>query len=103
MKDPSSIIIRPLLTEKSVRGAEQGKYSFRVRRDANKIEIGQAIERLFPGVRVEKVNTMTVRGKRRRMSGYRSSRGARKEGRTVDWKKAIVSLKSGQIPLFEGR
>ena len=100
MRDPHTIIIQPLLTEKSVAGAGRNKYSFRVDPDANKVEIRQAIEALFEGVRVAKVNTLHVRGKQRRTSGV--GRRRRSPGRTANWKKAIVTLKEGKIPLFEG-
>lgn len=95
MKDPYQIIIRPLLTEKSMDMSHAGKYSFRVADDANKIEIAQAVEKIFK-VQVLKVNTMRVRGKKRRV-------GRMPEGRTSDWKKAIVTLKPGfTITMFEG-
>jgi large subunit ribosomal protein L23 len=100
MRDPHTIIIQPLLTEKSVAGAGSNKYTFRVLPDANKVEIRQAIEVLFPGVRVGKVNTLHVRGKERRTSGV--GRRRRRPGRTADWKKAIVTLREGKIPIFEG-
>jgi large subunit ribosomal protein L23 len=95
VKDPYQIIERPLLSEKTTDLAHLGKYTFRVAKDANKIEIAQAVEKMFK-VDVVKVNTLNVRGKKRRMGRFR-------EGRTSDWKKAIVTLKSGQtITLFEG-
>ena len=101
MKDPREIIIRPLLTEKSVSLAARKKYAFEVAASANKIEIRRAIEELFPGARVAQVNTLLVRGKRRRLGGYRR-RAGRTEGRTARWKKAIVTLHEGSIPAFEG-
>lgn len=95
MKDPYLIIERPLITEKSIAGAERGKYTFRVSKDANKIEIAQAVEQVF-NVKVDSVNTLTVKGKKRRL-------GRRREGKTPDWKKAIVTLKPGYtIEIFEG-
>ena len=95
MKDPFQIIERPLLTEKSMDLSHHGKYTFKVLKDANKIEIADAVEQIFK-VNVVKVNTITVRGKKRRVGRY-------PEGRTSDWKKAIVTLKTGQsITLFEG-
>jgi large subunit ribosomal protein L23 len=95
VKSPYEIIERPLVTEKSMAGAEIGKYSFRVVKTANKIEIAQAVEHIF-NVKVDAVNTMIVKGKTRRM-------GRRPAGKTADWKKAIVSLKPGQkIEIFEG-
>ncbi len=95
MKEPFQIIERPLLTEKSMDLSHEGKYTFRVAKDANKIEIAQAVAAVF-NVKVAKVNTMTVRGKKRRVGRF-------PEGRTADWKKAIVTLAPGQtITLFEG-
>ena len=84
MKAPQDIIIAPVITEKSMAGIATKKYTFKVACDANKIEIAKAIESLFPGTKVAKVNTMNVAGKAKRMGmnqGYRS-----------DWKKAIVNL-----------
>ena len=95
MRDPFTIIERPLLTEKSMDLSHSGKYTFRVAKDANKIEIRDAVHRIFK-VDVVKVNTLNVRGKKRRMGRF-------KEGKTTDWKKAIVTLKTGQsITMFEG-
>jgi large subunit ribosomal protein L23 len=79
------IIIAPVITERAAEGFAGKKYTFKVAKDANKIEIGKAVEALF-GVKVEKVRTMNVRGRERR-------RG-RVVGTTASWKKAIVSLKS---------
>jgi large subunit ribosomal protein L23 len=100
VKDPYGVIIRPLLSEKSVDGAAKGKYAFRVQTGASKIEIRRAVETLFPGTKVAKVNTLIVRGKRRRLAGFR--RAGRHGGATSSWKKAIVTLKQGTIPVFEG-
>lgn len=95
MKSAYEIIERPLVTEKSMAGAEQGKYTFRVNKNANKIEIARAIEQLF-NVKVDSVNTISVKGKKKRL-------GRHPEGKTADWKKAIVTLKSGyRIEIFEG-
>lgn len=102
MKDPRAILIRPLLTEKSVALTAQRKYAFEVTPRANKVEIRQAVEALFPGTSVAQINTMVVRGKRRRLGGYRRRRATRVEGRTAVWKKAIVTLREGTIPAFEG-
>jgi large subunit ribosomal protein L23 len=102
MKDPRDIVIRPILTEKSVALTALSKYAFEVTAQANKVEIRQAIEQLFPGARVARVNTMMVLGKRRRMGGYGRRRAGRAEGRTATWKKAIVTLREGTIPAFEG-
>lgn len=102
MRDARDILIRPLLTEKSVAQASQHKFAFEVAPRANKIEIRRAVEDLFPGTRVAKVNTMVVRGKRRRLGGYGRRRAGRAEGHTSIWKKAIVTLSEGTIPAFEG-
>ncbi|HHV34217.1 MAG TPA: 50S ribosomal protein L23 [Syntrophomonadaceae bacterium] len=84
MRSPHDVIIKPLVTEKAVNLAqEQNKYTFYVDRKANKMEIKNAIEELFD-VKVTAVNTMTVRGKKRRMGRF--------EGLTPMRKKAIVSL-----------
>ncbi|MCL6518619.1 MAG: 50S ribosomal protein L23 [Armatimonadetes bacterium] len=95
MKDPYQIIERPIVTEKSIAGTDQRKYTFRVNRRANKIEIARAIEQIF-NVKVQDVNTINVKGKKKRLGRY-------PEGKTPDWKKAIVTLKPGQkIEIFEG-
>ncbi len=93
MKDVYSVLKKPLFTEKNDRLKEKyNKYVFEVDLHANKIEIRQAIERIFD-VRVVKVNTMRVHGKVKR-------RG-RSVGRRPDWKKAIVTLKEGDtIPIW---
>ncbi|ADL06912.1 50S ribosomal protein L23 [Thermosediminibacter oceani] len=94
MKDPHDIIIRPWITEKSMAMKENRKYTFVVHPDANKTEIKNAVEAIF-GVKVEKVNTMNMRGKKKRMG--------LSEGKRPDWKKAIVTLKkdSKAIEFFE--
>jgi len=95
VKDPYSIIIRPLVTEKTIGATAHSKYTFQVDLDANKIEIGQAVKQIF-NVTVEKVNTLRVRGKTRRLGRF-------PEGRKPNWKKAIVTLKAGErIEIFEG-
>ena len=90
------IIIRPIITERSMAGAADKKYVFEVAKDAGKIEIKKAVEEVF-GVKVAKVNTMIVPGKAKRM-------GAARPGRTKDWKKAVVQLTedSKTIEFFEG-
>ncbi len=96
MKHPQDIICQPLITEKStiLREAKE-VYCFRVHRDANKIEIGRAIEALFDKVKVAEVRTSRVRGKAKRMGRFL--------GRRPDWKKAWVRLApdSKDIELFE--
>jgi len=100
MRDATQIIIRPLLTEKSVELQRLGKYTFEVAPDATKIEIQKAVETLgqcYREVRdgartrretgVEKVNTLVIKGKLRR-----TRRG---QARTATWKKAVVTLKEG--------
>ncbi len=89
------IIKRPLITEKSTLAREEsGKYLFEVDRRANKIEIGQAVEKLFK-VKVLDVRVMNVQGK--------SKRVGKNIGRTQDWKKAIVKLVPGnKIEIFDG-
>ncbi len=94
MRDYRDIIIKPVVTEKSMNLLADNKYTFIVDKRSNKTEIKNAIEDIFK-VRVEKVYTMNVKGKPKRMGKF--------VGRTSDRKKAIVSLKSGQkIKLFEG-
>lgn len=84
------IIIKPLLTEKSYAGIANKVYSFVVAKSANKIEIKKAVEQLF-GVQVEKVNTVVVKGHKK----VQNTKAGRTEGRTSDYKKAIVTLKEG--------
>jgi len=95
MSEVYDIIIRPLVTEKSTIQREgQNQYSFRVEKRANKIEIKEAVERLFK-VKVREVRTVTIRGKVKRLG--------RRFGKRPDWKKAIVTVKEGdRIDFFEG-
>lgn len=88
------IIIKPLLSEKSYAGIKDKKYSFIVKKTANKTEIKLAVEAIF-GVKVEKVNTANVHGKLKRQGKY--------EGYTPDYKKAIVQLSkdSKSIEFFD--
>lgn len=87
-REPYSILLKPLLTERSALLKEAlNKYTFAVSSDANKGEIKRAVETLFK-VKVAKVHTMVVPGKTRRMGRF--------EGRRADTKKAIVTLKQGQ-------
>jgi large subunit ribosomal protein L23 len=98
MKDPHDIVVRPLLSEKSTDQTVLNKYHFRVARDANKIEIAHAIEQIYvrEQVRVLAVNTMVVKGKKKRAM----VRGG-KPGYSPDWKKAIVTT-DRPLVLFEG-
>ena len=95
MKTAQDIIIAPVLTEKSLSGIADTKYTFKVAKDANKIEIADAVAKLFK-VDVAKVNTINVRGQARRMGRY--------NGYTAAWKKAIVTLKADSKPIefFDG-
>ena len=83
MKFAQDIIIAPVITERSMTVARDKKYTFRVAKDANKIEIKKAVEEVF-GVKVAAVNTMRVMGKVKRMGAN--------SGKRPDWKKAIVKL-----------
>ena len=93
---PQDIIISPVITERSTDSLKDRKYTFKVDKKANKIEIRQAVEALFTGVKVDKVNTMNVRGQLRKQRG--------KQGYTSSWKKAIVTLAEGSktIEFFDG-
>lgn len=95
MKAPQDIIIKPVITEKSMDSLQEGKYTFKVAKNANKVEIKRAIETLFDGVKVAKVNTINCRGRQRRVG--------MNIGKTPDWKKAIVTLAEGSktIEFFE--
>ena len=95
MKLAQEIIIKPIITEASMMGVMTKKYTFKVASDANKIEIAKAVEELF-GVKVAKVNTITVNGKMRRYGRF--------EGYTASWKKAVVTLTedSKTIEFFDG-
>ena len=89
------IIIAPVITEKSMSGIADKKYTFKVAKTAGKVEIANAIEEIF-GVKVDKVNTINVRGQERRRGRF--------SGYTASWKKAVVTLKkdSKAIEFFDG-
>lgn len=94
MKKAQEIILKPVITENSMMGIAERKYTFKVAKDANKIEIAKAVSELF-GVEVAKVNTINCRGRFKRMGmtgGY-----------TPAWKKAVVTLteESKGIEFFE--
>lgn len=95
MKVAQDIILRPVITEESMKGGAMRKYTFKVAKSANKIEIAKAVEELFE-VKVSKVNTISVRGKMKRYGRF--------EGYTSSWKKAVVTLTedSKTIEFFEG-
>ena len=86
MKSVADIIIRPLITEKSMDGIADKRYTFEVQKDATKPEIAGAVEEMF-GVEVKKVNTMNVKSKPKRLGVH--------AGKTRSWKKAIVTLTEG--------
>lgn len=90
------IIIRPIITEKSMAGAHNKKYTFEVAMNATKVDIAKAVAAAFDGVKVAKVNTVHMRGRLRRQGRF--------EGYTKSWKKAIVTLTadSKAIEFFEG-
>lgn len=93
MQNARDVIIRPIITEHSYDGIEEGVYTFEVAKGANKVEIRQAVEELF-GVKVVKVNTLNVKAKPKRFR-YRQA------GFTKTWKKAMVTLAEGEkIELF---
>lgn len=97
MKTAQDIILAPIVSEKSMVAArDQKKFTFKVAKDAGKIEIAKAIEEAFPGTKVAKVNTLHVRGQKRRMGIH--------TGYTPSWKKAVVTLTedSKTIEFFEG-
>jgi len=87
MKDPRQIILRPIISERSYDLIGVNQYTFEVIKQANKIEIGKAVEDIF-GVTVLKVNTMNVKGKPKRVRYAK--------GYTRSWKKAIVTIADGQ-------
>lgn len=89
------IVIKPIITEKSMTALQDRKYTFKVEKSANKIEIAKAVEELF-NVKVAKVNTMNVRGRSKRMGIH--------SGYTPNWKKAIITLTEGSktIEFFDG-
>ena len=89
MTEPTRVILSHVVTEKAERlKAEQSRYTFKVARTANKIEVRDAVERLFK-VHVREVRVMNYMGKMRRMGRF--------EGRRPDWKKAVVTLKQGEL------
>lgn len=95
---PRDILIRPIVTEKMTRLTEEGKhYGFQVDKDANKIEIRKALEARYPDIRIKEVRTMVVRGKRRRQF----TKKGLVQGRKPSYKKAIVTLASGEIDFYE--
>ena len=96
MANVYDIIIRPIITERSMADVANKKYVFEVAKDAGKVEIKNAVEKIF-GVKVAKVNTINYDGKAKRL-------GASRPGRRKSWKKAYVQLTqdSKTIEFFEG-
>ena len=96
MKTSYDIILRPIITEQSTEHVDLKKYVFEVARDANKIEIKNAVEEIF-GVEVTKVTTLNMKGKKKRTGRYPA-------GHRSNWKKAVVKLtdRSKTIEFFEG-
>ena len=90
MKTSYDIIVRPLITEKSMKLVDEGKYTFEVKQGANKVEVKKAVEEIFDR-KVESVKIINVRKKAKRMGRY--------EGFTAAVRKAIVTLEKGQKPL----
>lgn len=95
MRSPHDIIVKPIVTERSMDAMTEGKYTFVVDKRANKTEIKNALEKIF-GVKVQKVNTMNMMGKVKRQGKF--------TGKRSDWKKAIVKLSADSkgIEFFEG-
>ena len=90
------VILKPVVTEKSMLAMAEKKYTFFVHPEANKAQIKEAVEKMFEGTKVEKVNTMNIKGKKKRCGMV--------VGRTAKQKKAIVKLteESADIQVFEG-
>jgi len=94
----SQIVLRPVISEKSMDETQRGKYTFAVHDDANKLMIKDAVEELFK-VKVVDVNVLTTKAKEK----SRNRKRGRVQGFTSPWKKAIVTVASGdKIEFFEG-
>ena len=95
MKDARDIIIAPIISENTMdQMQENNTYTFKVAKNSNKVEIKNAVEEIF-SVDVVNVNTMNVRGKKRRLGFH--------EGKKPDWKKALVKLaEDDEIEIYEG-
>jgi len=90
------VILKPVITEKSMNAMSEKKYTFLVHPEANKSQVREAVEKMFPGTKVEKVNTMNIQGKTKRRGMV--------FGKTAKTKKAIVKLTadSKEIEIFSG-
>ena len=98
---PADVVVRPVISEKTIDESGRGKYTFEVHRDANKLQIKAAVEELYAKekVTVVAVNVLTTKAKEKR----RGTRRGRVVGHTTPWRKAIVTLAAGQkIEFFEG-
>jgi large subunit ribosomal protein L23 len=95
MRNPHDVIIKPIITERSMDDMAEGKYTFQVDKRTTKSEVKKAVETIF-NVKVEKVSTMNIIGKIKRQGLH--------SGKRPDWKKAIVKLTedSKGIEFFEG-
>ena len=91
MKSYADIIVRPLITEKSMDGVAMKRYTFEVKSDATKAEIAEAVEKMFKKTKVVKVNTITMKKKPKRYGVH--------FGYTSEWKKAIVTLSEDSAPI----
>jgi len=92
--DLNDVIIAPVISEKSTQLAGTKRYVFKVHKEANKIMVKEAVEKLFP-VKVEACNLMNVKGKKRRINRRNAFTF------TPGWKKAVVTLKEGEFDFFE--
>ena len=95
MKMAYDVILKPVVSERSMDEVANKKYTFKVHKDANKTHVKLALEEIF-GVEIKKINIMNVKGKKKKMGRF--------EGKTADTKKAIVTLtaKSKEIEFFKG-
>ncbi|MBQ2737563.1 MAG: 50S ribosomal protein L23, partial [Clostridia bacterium] len=91
MKSLADIIVRPLVTEKSMSGVAEKRYCFEVKSDATKADIAAAVEAMFKNVKVAAVNTITMKKKPKRMGVH--------FGYTSEWKKAVVTLSEDSTPI----
>ena len=91
MKSYADIIVRPLITEKSMDGIGTKRYSFEVQKDATKAEIATAVEAMFKKTKVVKVNTINMKKKPKRYGVH--------FGYTSEWKKAVVTLSEDSAPI----
>ena len=96
--ESSQVVLQPVISEKSMDETRRGKYTFRVHPDANKFQVKDAVEELFK-VHVHEVNVLTTKAKEKSLNRRRG----RQKGWTSPWKKAVVTIASGEkIEFFEG-